>query len=1047
MNLQEIRQKYPGYDDMDDGALASAIHRKFYPDMPFDDFAGRIGYMTPDRKRLVDEAGRKYRENMGVADKVAEFMATNPVSRGVGMGLQGVANASLNPAGYVARAMGMDTKPLEAENAAERAIEWATGTVYDTIPIAIAGGALAASKPVQAALSSGSKVIRYPAKAIYALAKPQAMKYEVAGAIGAGGLTGAAQPETTLGRIGVGLAGSLGGVGALGLMGAARRGLSRFGSIEGAKAIKPNSIRTSAAGTSSPIQVGDGVVSQTSVRANKRSRLTTPERLDANPNIPQSAKKALKDSAQYEQISNDALIQNSMRRVSQDGDAIRNNLLYKKAYEAQDFEDARQIASKLFAEGRDEDALNLIRTVSERGSKAGQSVQAMSLWSKMTPDGAVLHAQKMVNEFNKTNKKKISLSPEQAQRIRFFQEQAMKLPDGDARNVATALSLKAQQEVIPVNLGSKIKAYRIISLLLNPKTLGRNIVGTTVFNAVEKGSVDPLAVGIDRGIGLFTGKRTRVLPDFAEFGRGLYSGTKKGIRDVNLGINTRQLGGRFDMQPVGIFNNRIGKAFEKALAYGLQVPDRAFFEATFRESIKNQMRAQGLKKATNGIMAQAEKEALESVFQNKSLLSDLSFGARRGLNKATQKILESVGIKVSKDALGVGDILMPFPQTPANLAQQSINYSPLGFVKSFGAKSQRDLSKDLARATVGTGIMGGSAELARRGLMTGDMNPSDLSYKEALERRRNLELMGIRPNQIGGVSFGAFAPMSVNMTAGAKLAQGGTPLEAIRASAETLMDMPFAQGVSRMVKGVAQNGLTETLKNEAARVPTQFVPTAFSQFADVLDNTQRETYDPSILKMGLNQAINKVPFARGILPERKNVMGESSKKYDSEGLALVWDAMINPTFINEKKSQPVIEELNRLYQTTGEAGQFLPVVDRKISVKRADGSRAMVALEPDEYVAYQKLVGQSNVAALNYLMNTPAYYSMTDEERVKSIGDAQKAIIADVKGRLFGGQEKGKPDIIQNIQRRIKAPQNKVLNTTIKEIVNQVITNDKKERK
>jgi hypothetical protein len=43
MNLQEIRKKYPQYGDLDDRALAGKLHQKFYSDMPFEDFAGKVG--------------------------------------------------------------------------------------------------------------------------------------------------------------------------------------------------------------------------------------------------------------------------------------------------------------------------------------------------------------------------------------------------------------------------------------------------------------------------------------------------------------------------------------------------------------------------------------------------------------------------------------------------------------------------------------------------------------------------------------------------------------------------------------------------------------------------------------------------------------------------------------------------------------------------------------------------------------------------------------------------------------------------------------------
>lgn len=59
------------------------------------------------------------------------FWDKNPVGRLAIAGMQGIANAGLNPAGYVARAYGIDTKPFTPQNAAERGMELAGQYGYD----------------------------------------------------------------------------------------------------------------------------------------------------------------------------------------------------------------------------------------------------------------------------------------------------------------------------------------------------------------------------------------------------------------------------------------------------------------------------------------------------------------------------------------------------------------------------------------------------------------------------------------------------------------------------------------------------------------------------------------------------------------------------------------------------------------------------------------------------------------------------------------------------------------------------------------------------
>lgn len=61
MNFQEIRQKYPDYQDMSDEQFAQKFHQKFYGDMSFEDFSSKVGYSKEpsflDKAIGVGEAG------------------------------------------------------------------------------------------------------------------------------------------------------------------------------------------------------------------------------------------------------------------------------------------------------------------------------------------------------------------------------------------------------------------------------------------------------------------------------------------------------------------------------------------------------------------------------------------------------------------------------------------------------------------------------------------------------------------------------------------------------------------------------------------------------------------------------------------------------------------------------------------------------------------------------------------------------------------------------------------------------------------------------
>lgn len=106
--------------------------------------------MTDEQRKQAQEMAQQMRPEKTLGDKVSEFLVTNPIARQVGFGLQGISNAGLNPAGYIARAAGIDTKPLEAQTAGERATELAGQYGFDAAAIVPTLGLAASAAPAVA---------------------------------------------------------------------------------------------------------------------------------------------------------------------------------------------------------------------------------------------------------------------------------------------------------------------------------------------------------------------------------------------------------------------------------------------------------------------------------------------------------------------------------------------------------------------------------------------------------------------------------------------------------------------------------------------------------------------------------------------------------------------------------------------------------------------------------------------------------------------------------------------------------------------------------
>ena len=90
MRLEDFRKQYPQYNDVSDEDLAKGLHRRFYSDIPFEDFSQRVGLGINEGffKKVTGFSTDQFAEAA-----VPEF---DLVKRGVAAAIQGVAGA---PAG------------------------------------------------------------------------------------------------------------------------------------------------------------------------------------------------------------------------------------------------------------------------------------------------------------------------------------------------------------------------------------------------------------------------------------------------------------------------------------------------------------------------------------------------------------------------------------------------------------------------------------------------------------------------------------------------------------------------------------------------------------------------------------------------------------------------------------------------------------------------------------------------------------------------------------------------------------------------------------
>ena len=227
-------------------------------------------------------------------------------------------------------------------------------------------------------------------------------------------------------------------------------------------------------------------------------------------------------------------------------DVAEGWILLKQYQDAGDYDSAVEVAKKM----------------RDIGTTAGQTVQAYNILSRLTPEGMFYYAQgelseaysKMVEGKSKKwideNRGNFDLTPEETQFILDTMQDVSKMEDGYQKKVKLAEIQKIITDKIPATTGQSIKAWMRISMLFNPKTQVRNVMGNAVITPVNMFS-DSVSAGIDRLISKKTGIRTTGNLKIKSYGKGFGKGLYESYNDFKKGINTRNIEGyRFEVSDV-----------------------------------------------------------------------------------------------------------------------------------------------------------------------------------------------------------------------------------------------------------------------------------------------------------------------------------------------------------------------------------------------------------------------------------------------------------------------------------------------------------------
>lgn len=332
----------------------------------------------------------------------------------------------------------------------------------------------------------------------------------------------------------------------------------------------------------------------------------------------------------------------------------------------------------------------------------------------------------------------------------------------------------------------------------------------------------------------------------------------------------------------------------------------------------------------------------------------------------------------------LGDIVegqLPFVKTPINVAKQSLQYSPLGFVSTAaeGVKVARgtgdvNLMLDHAAASVtGSVLFALGGILAEKGLLTAGIG-DDEKDKANLEGRQEYSLQLVdEDGKLRSYTIDWANAAAIPMFAGAEYAKlaasDGASLNSVASASqqvlEPLLEMSFLQGLNDNLESLRYSEdpyIYGMAKQSLSSYATQGIPTLAGQVARSIDPVRRSTYSgttgiESDIGYTANKIRNKIPFLSETGQPYIDAFGDTQSNTGGSFAGRLAYNMLSPGYYSETTDDPVKQGVLDLANSSGDNSVIPEVAEKKVSWT-SDKERHSYQLSPQEYTDFATQSGQ-----------------------------------------------------------------------------------------
>lgn len=727
-----------------------------------------------------------------------------------------------------------------------------------------------------------------------------------------------------------------------------------------------------------------------------------------------------------------SVVEGSIRRNGS-LDSVMAQLQDKNAWDATDVDTAMLVAETLRAEAADTGGYSKLNEwkniIRQNMTQSGQAIQALAKWTRNSSIGAENALIKAVTDINKQNKKKIesgAMAPIEIDPALLTELQ----------NAQTRQERDAVMEKITADIGSKmnpgivdkLNAWRYLSMLGNPRTILRNLIGNEIMSDVLWVGKDAVGSVLERG--LDQSQRTKALP-FSEEYKANKAYAASTLEDVRHKLAD---GSRYDTKTgiekaiedeTPVFRFKPVEAWRKGTNYALSKGDTVFLEKQYKRSLAQIMTARGYTADTmtaaqkNECINYAIEEAKRSTFHDASAVAE-AISKLEKRNVATKVI--------------VGGVL-PFKKTPMNVLARGVDFSPIGLIQGTtqmltkvksGEVSAAQAVDKISSGLTGSALMALGVFLAKSGIITGGNEDEDKYYMSDLGHQEFALNVG------GGhsVTIDWAAPATIPLFMGVALnsiIEGEAAIEGdnlggkidafintLSGITDPLVEMSMLQGLQDTLESAAdankdgESMLWGLTKNSGYNYVSQFVPTVGGQVARTIDPVRRDTAGDPTSELGkeLDKVTNKmqakIPGIADNLEPYINVWGEQEVNEHHWTVRLLENAIL-PGYLDETDMTDVDVEITRLYSET----QNPAVIPSNYPYRTLKDTKTKDSyiLTNEEYTAFKIANGRAMYAAALDAISDPTYSWMDDDERASfiaaAISEAQYSILSEYKKKYL----------------------------------------------